>query len=431
MRLRLAMLASALIALGGVAIPSVVSAAPRHNHHLTIAASPNPILAGEGVVIYGQLKGSDNAGQVIRLYHHVADSGRGYTLIGSTITNSAGFYEFTREENVVETNRSWFVRGPDGSHSRTVYERVAPLVSIAANSTTTDTNHKVVFTGQVTPNHAFERVYLQQQQGSGDDWHTLTSTQLGPGSHYAIAYRFRVPGVRDLRVLFRGDARNIRGASDPVTVEVEQAQARGFTINSSKPIAPAGSSVTISGVLDQPGTTTGEPNTPVELWGRTADQRKYTLLASGNTGQDGSYSFTQSSLTNNTNYFVSTVPTKGVKRRRTAVLFQGVQDVLTLQASSPTVQVGQSVTFSGTVSPVKADHVVYLQRQGKDGDWHTVQVQVTQSDGSYQFNYTFGAPGPFKFRARMFHDEHNVGGASPSVDVTATLPPPSSLPPGS
>jgi hypothetical protein len=431
MRFRIAVLASVLMGFGGLAAPSLTTAAPRHNHHLTIAATPNPILAGQGVVIYGHLQGPGNAGQVIRLYHHLADSGPGYTLVGSTTTNSAGFYEFTREEQVVETNRNWYVVGPDGSHSRTVHERVAPLVKIAADPTSTDTNHRVVFSGQVTPNHAFERVYLQQQQSTGDDWRTLTSTQLGAGSAYQLAYRFRVPGVRDLRVLFKGDARNIRGASDPVTVDIQQAQVAGFTINSSKPIAPAGESVTISGVLDQPGTSAPEPNTAVQLLGRIADQRRFTVLANGTTGADGSYSFTQSNLTTNTVYEVATVPTKGVKRRHTAALFQGVQDVLTMQASSPTVQVGQTVTFTGSVSPVKADHIVYLQAQGKDGEWHNLQVQVTHTDGTFQFTWNAGAPGTFKFRARMFHDEHNVGGASTPVAVTATLPPPSSLPPAS
>lgn len=431
MRLRLAVLVSALIAVGGFVTPALVSAAPRHNHRLTIAASPRLILAGEGVVIYGQLEGQDNAGQVIRLYHHVADSGPGYTLIGTTTTDSAGFYEFTREEDVVETNRSWFVRGPDGSHSRTVYERVQPLISISADTTSTDTNHHVVFTGEVTPNHAFERVYLQQQIGSSDDWRNLTSDQLGPGSRYLIAYRWRRPGIHDVRVLFGGDARNVRGASDPVTVNIQQAQVQGFTINSSDPIAPAGGSVAITGVLDQPQSTAGEPNTPIELLGRAPDQRHYAVVAHGMTGQDGSYSFTQSGLTTNMEYYVATVPTTGVKQRRTAVLYQGVQDVLTFKASSTNVMVDQTVTFTGTVTPNKPDHVIYLQRLGKDGDWHTVQVQVVQSDGTFQFTWTFGAPGTFDFRARITSDENNVGSHSSPISVTVTLPPPSSLTPGS
>ena len=110
------------------------------------------------------------------------------------------------------------------------------LVSAGASSTATDTAHPVVFSGTVTPNHAHERVFLQEQIGSSDDWRTIKSGRIGPGSNYVIGHRFRVPGERDLRVLLPGDFRNIRGESDPVSVTIEQAQVPGFTINTSAPI---------------------------------------------------------------------------------------------------------------------------------------------------------------------------------------------------
>src|SRR5437764_11245170 len=162
MRPRLAMLGVALAAISSLIVPNLVSAAPRHNHHLTIGAAPNPVPAGDGVLIYGKLEGADAAGQTVRLFHHLIRSGRGYTLVGTTTTDSHGFYEFTRAEGVVYTNRNWFVRGPDGSHSRTLHERVMALVSASASSASTDTAHPIVFTGGVTPNHAHERVFLQQ-----------------------------------------------------------------------------------------------------------------------------------------------------------------------------------------------------------------------------------------------------------------------------
>ena len=118
-----------------VVAPDIASAAPQHNHGLTINATPNPIIAGEGVLIYGQLRGGNVAGQTIMLYHRVNPS-TWFTLIGKTTTNTLGFYEFTRVEGIVYTNRSWFVRGPDGAHSRTIHERVAAEVSLTANMTT-------------------------------------------------------------------------------------------------------------------------------------------------------------------------------------------------------------------------------------------------------------------------------------------------------
>src|SRR5438270_5802249 len=186
MRLRLTVLACALTVLGCVLAPGSASAAPRHNHHLTIAAAPDPVSAGEGVLIYGRLFGTQPSGQTIRLYHHVIGSGQGYRLVATTTTTGSGFYEFNTPEGGIYTNRNWFVRGPDRAHSRTVHEGVFPLVGIHASTTSTDTNHLVVFTGHVTPNHAFERVFLQQRIGASDDFRTLRSTFLDGASNYTI-----------------------------------------------------------------------------------------------------------------------------------------------------------------------------------------------------------------------------------------------------
>src|SRR5580693_792400 len=87
--------------LGAIALaaPGAASAAPHphHNRGLTIAVSANPIVAGEGVLIYGRLQGFDNAGQRVLLFHRINPAAQ-FSLIGTTRTNSAGYYEFVREE---------------------------------------------------------------------------------------------------------------------------------------------------------------------------------------------------------------------------------------------------------------------------------------------------------------------------------------------
>jgi hypothetical protein len=432
MRVRLAVFVCLLGAVGVITAPSIASAAPRHNHHLTIAATPNPVPAGEGVVIYGRLLGADSANQPIALYHHVSGSGPGFTLVQNTTTDASGYYEFTRAEGVVLTNRSWFVRGPDRSHSRTMYERAIALVSMTPSSDSTDTNTPLTFTGTVTPNHRFERVVLQQQNGSSDNWSTLKSGYTGGGSSYSISYRWRRPGVREVRVVFPGDHRNVRGASDPATIVVQQAQVPDFTINTSAPIVDEGGSATISGVLYASGsTTTPDPSVVVQLWGRQAGQGRPVVVADATTGSDGSYSFNLTGLTTNAVYHVATMPIRGSKRRATADVYEGVRDVLTFQSSTTSANTGQTVTFSGTVLPDKAGHSIYLQELGKDGYWHTVEVGVVRNDSSYQLNWALGAPGNHEFRARITSDGLNVGGASTPVTVTATAPPAQNLPPAS
>jgi hypothetical protein len=430
MRPRFAVLGSVLCALLVAAVlPGVAGAAPRHNHGLTINATPNPIDAGESVLIYGQLNTPPVAGQKIILYHHISGSHQGFTVVGHTITDAHGFYEFTRGDGVVMTNRSWFTRedGVRGVHSRTVHERVAALVSIAASADNAFTRHPITFSGHVTPNHAGQVVLLQEQKGNSDDWRTIKAGRLDGGSNYSIAHAWRVAGAHVVRVVLPRDLRNIRGESDPASVTIQQAEVADFTINSSDPIINFADSVTISGTLFMPGTTTPEPNTAVTLYGRTAAQGHFVALGAGTTDASGNYSFTQSPL-HNTIYVVrTTLP----PRRHTAALFEGVRDLVSMSASSTTATVGQHITFDGTVTPDKAGHVVYLQKLGADGDWHNVEVRFVHSDASFHFGWTFGNPGTKVFRARIPGGPFNLGGASAPVSITVTLPPPASLPPGS
>jgi hypothetical protein len=422
MRSRIVVLGSLLVAFAVCATAGVADAAPRHNDGLTINATPNPIQAGEGVLIYGQLTGSDIGNQTITLYHRVNPSHR-FVPIGRTKTNSFGFYEFTRPEGLVYTNRSWFVRGPSPSHSRTIHEQVQALVSLQADRTITDTRTPIEFSGHVTPNHAFERVFLQVQRGNGDEWRTVASDRLNGGSNYTISRAWRIPGARAVRTLLRADGRNVRSPSDPIAIIVQQAQVPDFTISSSDPVISVGQSATISGTLYARGTKKPEPNTPVTLCGRTAGA-PFTCDTAGVTGSDGSYRFTVTPEHNEVYFVETTLP----PRRHTAKLFEGVRDLVTLAASATSTPAGQAVTFSGTATPNQAGDTVYLQRLGADGDWHTVGVHTVTGNSTFQFVRTFGNAGTKTFRAWVLPDPANLGGASGSVAVDVTLPPVSTLP---
>jgi hypothetical protein len=120
-----------------------------------------------------------------------------------------------------------------------------------------------------------------------------------------------------------------------------------------------------------------------------------------------------------------------VRRRHTARLYEGVRDLVTMQANESSANTGQMVTFTGTVLPDKAGHRIDLQKLGKDGNWHTVEVSFVRNDSSFTFNWVMGSPRTYTFRARIPSDERNIGSSSAPVSVTATLPSVTSLPPAS
>ena len=428
MRTRFAVIASILGAFVGVTAAGTAAAAPRHNHGLTINATPNPIIAGQGVLIYGQLDGPNSGDQTIYLYHRLPPHPY-FSLISRTTTNSMGFYEFVRPDGLVESNRDWFVRGPGPSHSRTVHERVSALVTLASSTGTATTAQPVLLSGTVTPDHPFERVRIQEQNAvNGNDWHTIAKTFTNGASAFSVPKRWRVPGIYTLRAVFPGDRRNVVGASPDISVTIQQQQNPVFTINSGSPVITDGQSVTITGTLFAPGsTTTPEPTTEVTLYGRQHGGG-FQALATKTTGADGGYSFTQTPV-HNTNYRVLTTLKP---RRATANLFEGVQDVVTINQSATTAEVGGSVMITGVVTPDHTGHIIYLQEMDAAGNWQNVDASVVTTGSAYSFDYTFGQSGTFELRARIDGGPENIGAASPPVSVTVSgVEPPSSLPPAS
>jgi len=436
MRPRFAVLVSGLCALAAVSLPGVAGAQVASSA-LTINATPNPILAGEGVLIYGQLNAAPVAGQTIVLYHHIAGVGGGYTAVSRTTTNAFGFYEFTRAEGLVDTNRSWFVREArsGGPQSGVVVEQVAALVSLAASAQTADAGTPVTFTGHVTPDHAGEPVLLQEENATTNVWVTIKAGQLDANSNYSIPYVWPTPGVRNVRVVFGGDARNTAGVSSTVAVTIQQGQVPGFTISSSQPIIGDGQAVTISGVLDKPGTAVPAPGVVVELWARSVGEvqspsaaavaHPFRVVEFTTTNANGAYAFLRMPGHN----VVYQARTAFAPYEHTIGLFQGVADVLAMGASSPTATVGGTVTFTGLAAPDAAGEAVYLQRLGADGQWHNIAVRLVRANSTYQFVWRFAQAGTDEFRAAIPGDPANVEGASLPVTITVSgLAPVSSLP---
>jgi hypothetical protein len=417
MRSRNCVRAALLCALAAsAAVPASASAAshPVHDDGLTIAATPNPIVAGTGVLIYGQLKGSDVAGQTIHLYHRINPAAQ-FTLISTTTTNQYGFYEFTRAEGVVITNRNWYVEGPGTTHSRTIHERVASTLTLSESSSATTTGSKVLFTGSVYPAHPGQTVDIQEQDSThGDGWRTIAEGRTNAASAFSIAHAFRTAGDDTLRAFLPGNDRNIAGSSDATTLEVQQTENPAFTINTSAAEITTGTPVTISGTLYAPGsTTTPDAAVGVTLYGRTVGGH-FAELATSVTGVDGSYSFPETPAANMV-YKVETAASASV---HTANLYEAVSDTVTLSASATSATVGTPVDFSGTVTPDHTGHAIYLQVLTAKGGWQDVQGQSVGSGSRYDFSYAFGQPGTYTVRARIFGGPDNVGAGSTPVTVT-------------
>jgi hypothetical protein len=426
MRVRVTVLVAALMACACAVTPSIAAAhGPIRDRALTIHNSPESIVAGDPVLIYGRLLGRESANQQVVLWHRI-NPRAGFTIIGRTQTDSSGRYEFTRQNGIVESNRSWYVTGPALSHSQTVHERVSAEVTLTPGATQATTRHPITFSGQVSPGHAGQTIKLQAQRGDSNNWNTIKTARLDASSSYSIPFAWRFPGPREVRAVFPGDPRNTRGISAVSTIVVEQTEVPGFTIGSSNPIVPNQTPVSISGTLQASSGGAAEAGVSVALYTSQPGQHNWSETQTTTTGPDGSYTFTVQGSTN----ALYQARTTFAPVRQSAVVFQGVQDVVSITSSATAAVVGQPVTFSGNVSPGKPGDAVYLERLGKDGNWHIVESSTLDQASDYAIGWTFGTPGAKQVRVQVLGDPQNVTGVSASVPITVTLPPVSSLPNG-
>lgn len=415
-------LALSLAALAPAGASAAAHSTARSRCHINIHVAPRLITAGDPVVIFGRLACSRRTGQTIRLFHHVR--GRpGVQPVGVTHTDARDFYEFSRADGKVESNRYWFVRSR-GARSGRAYIRVAAQVTLSGpaegTQLLTGPSNAVTFTGTVRPADVGARVILQRQNAATgtDDWRRIDVGRVTTGGRFSIRHTFVAPGDASIRVLVRSRGRNIPSSSNLLEYEISQAQNPALTIMSSQDPISFGQSLTISGTLAQ------APLQPVTLLARTATQPAFTVVALATTGPQGTYSFPAQAPANNTQYVVRSA------MRSSAVLFEGVHDLLTAQTSSTSVQAGQAVTFSGTVAPDHTGHMIYLERRNADsGDYHVVQVASVGSGSRYSITHHIYDPGNDVFRVFIPGGPENEGAASQPFTIHVSRNRPDALSP--
>jgi hypothetical protein len=431
MRLRrLTQTATAATVLLALAVPAAASA---HKHpnpsgrcRIDLNVAPRQITAGDPVLAYGRLvcdRRVKEVGQTVNLLEHSFGT-PGYTVVQSTTTGPLGFYEIPLSG--VQTNSSFFVRS-HGAQSGRRHVRVAAQVTLdgppEGTQLLTGVANAVTFTGTVSPADAGSTVILQRQNAlTGNDWRRIGVGTVGAEGAFSITHTFVVPGDANLRVLVRSHGPNIHSPSNVLTYEISQAQNPQLTINASSDPIVYGQSVTISGVA------AGLASMPVTLFERTASQHGFAPVSEVTTNATGEYTFPAQSPVYNTFYEVRA----GAKAsgEKSAVLYEGVKDVLTAEASPSTLQAGQAITFKGTVAPDHAGHIVYLERQNASGSgFHVVQVASIESGSTYTIAHTVYDAGTKVFRVRVPGDGENEGAVSAPFTIQVTPAPASSLVP--
>ena len=160
----------------------------------------------------------------------------------------------------------------------------------------------------------------------------------------------------------------------------------------------------------------------VTLSARTAEQ-PLAAIASTVTTTGGAYSFTQVP-SQNSSYRVSS---GGVS---SSVLFEGVKYALTAAANVSSVASGQTVTILGTVSPVRQNKSVYIERQNASGiGFHVINTGPISNTGGYSIATPLYGLGKVVLRVKVPGDPDNQSVASSTFPIEVTPATPAALQP--
>jgi hypothetical protein len=398
--------------------PAGASAAPHPSPsglcNVNISASPHLLEAGEAASVYGRLRCQNRArgaGQVVRLLQRTVGSSV-FKVVETTTTDARGFYELTTP--VLDANSVFYVRSHRAASGNRMVKAFAHVtISGPAEGTAllTGVPNHVTFSGMVSPADAGALVVLQRQNAvTGNEWHKIDTGTVGPEGAYTIPHTFIVPGDANIRVLVRSGRRLIPSPSEDLSYEISQTQNPLLTIVSSLNPLEEGQATSLSGVLA--GAAAG---TPVTLMGHTIRQVGFAPVAEVMTGSGGAYTFPPLSPVASTFYAVRS----GAKS--SAVLYQGVRDLLSATPSKFTVAAGEPLTFAGTVTPEHSGHVIYLEQQDRSGTgFHVVQVAFVGAGSAYSIVHTIYDPGTAVLRVRIPGGPENEGATSKPFTITVT-----------
>jgi hypothetical protein len=190
----------------------------------SILSSADPITVGSPVTI----SGVGPASQALTLFARTDQQPA--APVATTSSDASGNYSFAPQSPTNSTfyqvklsNPSAAASGP--KHSAVLFEGVKDALIASASPTTVMAGHVVTFSGTVNPPHPGHVIYLQRQNPSSGDFHTVEVGSVNPDGTYSIARQLFDVGVKNYRVYIPGGPENQGAGSQVFTITVTPAPA--------------------------------------------------------------------------------------------------------------------------------------------------------------------------------------------------------------
>jgi hypothetical protein len=186
---------------------------------LSLAATPNPVIAGRAVTLSGTLGGTGNAGRRIRLRSNPFPYLGGFNPVGnSQVTDAAGGFSFALLSVPVTTQFQVQIEGAPEVASSVVIVGAAVRVTTSTQRRRLARGVSVRFAGRIFP--ARDGVLVEIQKRVRGNWRTVkrTTARHATQSYSRYAKRFRIRKRGAYRVVVNSDGQYVGNAGRVIRV---------------------------------------------------------------------------------------------------------------------------------------------------------------------------------------------------------------------
>jgi 5-hydroxyisourate hydrolase-like protein (transthyretin family) len=403
---------------------------------LTALANVTAVETNQNFTINGTLNttsGTPIAGATIALQNNSSGS---WTDVATNVTDTNGAYSFSTSEPVIGTYYYQTTYAGNALESNATSPAVTVLVNTTStqltavaspNTTLTNQNFTISGTLNDTSGHPIAGATITLQNNSTGSWNPVNTTTTNAAGGYQFSLNESTNGTYYYRTTFAGIGQISAATSNVVNVTVGKISTQLSAVASPTSVA-VNAPLTINGTLLN--ATSGPiAGATIQLQWYSGGTWTNVTGETNNTTSTGTYSIStsgpavgtyqyQTIYEGNTTYANATSPTVTVQ--------VVIPTTLTAVANVTTVAANTPFTINGTLNFTSgtgiAGATIQLQKN-VSGTWTNVATNVTDANGTYQFNNSESAAGTYQYQTTYAGDAFIGAATSPVVTVTVGLIP--------
>jgi hypothetical protein len=245
------------------------------------------------------------------------------------------------------------------------------------------------------------------------DWATLATVSTDVDGSYSYTWTPSTLGSYQLQAMWAGDTTYDAALSTIVALDVSKIQ-RSISCIASTSALTIGESVMLSGATNP--SLSGET---ITLFYRGTGA--WEILETVMSLSDGSYSYTWTPPTADSYQLQARWPGDvlyaDASSNTISLTVNKLSNAITCEASSTAIMIGESLTLSGALLPIREGIQVSVQDQ-TDSSWTTIQAVTIDSQGNYAYMWTPEASGIHQVKAICSEDDSYSEAISSVLTIT-------------